>query len=82
MNLKLSSYLLLKSSRVPYTLVLIPLISSTIVNGNLLNFGKRYEDNFYKGHFWSVAKVALRFECPKQSKNLEWYLIIKYGGRF
>ena len=27
------------------------------------------------GHFWSVAKVALRFGCAKQSKNLERYLI-------
>ena len=40
----------------------------------LLNFGKRYEDNL-KGHFWSVAKVALMFGCAKQSKNLEWYLV-------
>ena len=24
-----------------------------------------------KGHFWSVAKVALRFGCAKQSKNLK-----------
>ena len=31
-----------------------------------------------KGHFWSVAKVALRFGCAKQSKNLEWYLILKW----
>ena len=39
MTLKLSSYLLPKFSRV--------LISgiSTMVNGTLLNFGKRYEDN-------------------------------------
>ena len=36
---KLSSYLLPK-----FTIVLIPLIS-TIVNGTLLNFGKRYEDD-------------------------------------
>jgi hypothetical protein len=28
-----------------------------------------------KGHFLSVAKVALRFGCAKQSKNLEWYLM-------
>ena len=41
---KASWYLLLKFSRVPLTIVLIPLISS-IVNGTLLNFGKRYEDN-------------------------------------
>ena len=33
-----------KFSRVPLTIVLIPLIS-TIVNVTLLNFGKRYEDN-------------------------------------
>ena len=72
--LKLSSYLLPKFSRVPFTIVLIPLIS-TIVNGTLLNFGKRYKDNF-KGHFWSVVKVALRFGCAKQSKNLEWYLLL------
>ena len=25
-----------------------------------------------KGHFWSVAKVALTFGCAKQSKNLKW----------
>ena len=31
-----------------------------------------------KGHFWSVAKVALRFGCAKQSKNFEWYLIFVY----
>ena len=46
MTLKLSSYLLPKFSRVPFTIVqLIPLIS-TMVNGTLLNFGKRYEDDF------------------------------------
>ena len=45
-----------------------------MVNGTLLNFGKRY-DNYFKGHFWSVAKVALRFGCANQSKNLERYLI-------
>ena len=44
MTLKLSSYLLTKFSRVPFTIVLIPLIS-TVVNGTLLNFGKRYEDD-------------------------------------
>ena len=43
-NLNATSFLLLKFSRVPLTLVLIPLIS-TIVNGTLLNFGKRYDDN-------------------------------------
>jgi hypothetical protein len=44
MTLKSSSYLY-KFSRVPLTTVLIPLIS-TMVNGTVLNFGKRYEDNF------------------------------------
>ena len=44
MTLKLSSYLLPKFSRVPFTIVLISLIS-TMVNGTLLNFGKRYEDD-------------------------------------
>ena len=28
-------------------------------------------------HFWSVAKVALRFACAKQSKNLKRYLIFR-----
>ena len=44
MTLKLSSYLLRKFSRVPFTIALIPLIS-TMVNGTVLNFGKRYKDN-------------------------------------
>ena len=42
MTLKLSSYLLPKFSRVPFTIVLILLII-TMVNDTLLNFGKRYE---------------------------------------
>jgi hypothetical protein len=44
MTLKSSSYLLPKFSRVPLTIVLITGIS-TMVNGILLYFGKRYEDN-------------------------------------
>ena len=44
MTLKLSSYLLPKFSRVPFTIVLISGIS-TMVNGTLLNFGKRHEDD-------------------------------------
>ena len=43
MTLKLSPYLLPKFSRVPLTIVLIIEISA-MVNGTLLNFGKRYED--------------------------------------
>ena len=42
MTLKLSPYLLPKFSSVPFTIVLISGIS-TMVNGTLLNFGKRYE---------------------------------------
>ena len=44
MTRKSSAYLLPKFSRVPLTIVLIPLIS-TIVNGTLLNFGKICEDD-------------------------------------
>ena len=44
MTLKSSSYLLPKFSRVPLTIVLISEII-TMVNGTLLNFGKRYEDD-------------------------------------
>ena len=44
MTPKSSLYLLPKFSRVPLAIVLILLIS-TIVNGTLLNFGKRYVDN-------------------------------------
>ena len=46
MTLKLSSYLLPKFSRVPFTIVLISGIS-TMVNGTLLNFDKRYEDDLW-----------------------------------
>ena len=38
----MSLYLLPKFSRVPFTIVLVSGIS-TMVNGTLLNFGKRYE---------------------------------------
>ena len=44
MTPKSSSYLLPKFSRVPFTIVLISGIS-TMVNGTLLNFGKRYIPN-------------------------------------
>ena len=46
MTLKLSSHLLPKFSRVPCTIVLISLIS-TMVDGTLLNFSKRYKDDFW-----------------------------------
>ena len=46
MTFKSSSYFLPKFSRVPLTIVLISGIS-TIVNGTLLNFGMRYEDDIW-----------------------------------
>ena len=46
MTLKLSSYLLPNFSRVSFAIVLISRIS-TMVNGTLLNFGKRYEDDLW-----------------------------------
>ena len=46
---KLPLYLSLEFSRVPFTLVLILLINTT-VNGTLLNFSKRYKDGL-KGSF-------------------------------
>ena len=39
-----------------------------MVNGNLLNFGKRYQDDLR-------VKVALRFGWAKQSKNLKRCLL-------
>ena len=44
MTLESSLYILPKFSRVPFTIVLISRIS-TVVNGTLLNFRKRYEDD-------------------------------------
>ena len=55
---KLSSYLLLKFSRVLFIIVLISLIS-TMVNGTLLNFGKRYEDNWVIFDQWSKLHLGL-----------------------
>ena len=43
MTLNLLPDFLPNFSRVPFTIVLIPNIS-TMVNGTLLNFGKRYDD--------------------------------------
>ena len=44
MTIKMSLYFLPKFSRVPFTIVLISGIS-TMDNGTLLNFGKRYLDD-------------------------------------
>ena len=45
----------------------------TMVNGTVLNFEIRRW--LLKGNFLPLAKVALRFGCAKQSKNLERYLV-------
>ena len=45
MTLNLSSYLLPKFSRVPFTKVMMISGISTMINGTRLNFGKRYEDD-------------------------------------
>ena len=84
MTLKLSSYLLPKFIRVPFTIVLILLIS-TMVNGTVLNFDKRYEDDLRVIFDQCRAKVALTFGCAKLSKNLEWCLtpiLIRYFFSF
>jgi hypothetical protein len=89
MTLKSSSYLLQKFSRVPLTIVLIPLIS-TIVNGTLLNFGKIYEDNL-RVIFdqWPKLHLGLDAVCNQKTLNgnefeennqlcvvnIEWYLL-------
>ena len=69
MTLKLSSYLLPKFSRVPFTIVLIPLIS-TMVNGTLLNFGKRYEDDL-RGIFDQWPKLHLGLDALSNQKILK-----------
>ena len=68
MTLKLSLYLLPKFSRVPLTIVLIPL-TSTIVNGTLLNFGKRYKDNL-RVIFDQWPKLLLGLDALSNQKIL------------
>ena len=43
----------------------------------MLNFGKRYEDDIK-----SKSKVALRFGCAKQSKNLKRYLLYRQSSAY
>jgi hypothetical protein len=66
MTLKLSSYLLPKFSRVPFTILLI----STIVNGTLLNFGKRYEDDL-RVIFDQWLKLHLGLDALSNQKILK-----------
>ena len=58
MTLKLSLYLLPKFSRVPFTIILIIRIS-TMGNGTLLNFGKRYEDDLRIFDQWPESYLGL-----------------------
>ena len=69
MTLKLSSYLLPKFSRVPFTIVLISGIS-TMVNGTLLNFGKRYEDDL-RVIFDQCQKLHLGLDALSNQKILK-----------
>ena len=66
MTLKLSSYFLPKFSRVPFTIVLISGII-TMVNGNLLNFGKRFEDNL-RAIFDQWPKLHLGMDALSNQK--------------
>ena len=71
MTLKLSSYLLIKFSRVPF-----PIVSgiSTMVNGTLLNVGKRYEDNL-RVIVDQRPKIHLGLDALGNQKSLKRYLI-------
>ena len=86
MTLKSSSYLLPKFSRVPLTIVLISKIS-TMVNGTLLNFGKRYEDNlrvifdqctkvrfvsFLSGEFTTMAVISPPERKLAKHTSVQW----------
>ena len=64
----MSLYLLPKFSRVPFTIVLINGIS-TMVNGTLLNFGKKYEDNI-KVIFDQWPKLLLGLDALSNQKIL------------
>jgi hypothetical protein len=76
MILKSSLYLLPKFSRVPLTIVLIPLIS-TIVNGTLLNFGNRYEDNL-RVIFDQCPKLDLGLDALSNQKILNGIVYTTY----
>ena len=69
MTVKLSWYLIAKFSRVPFTIVLIPL-TSTMVNSTLLNFGKRYEDDF-RIIFDQWPKLHLGLDALRNQKILK-----------
>ena len=61
MTLKSSLYLLLKFSTVPFTIVLISSVS-TVVNGTVLNFAKRYKNDL-SVNVDQWPKLHLGFGC-------------------
>ena len=69
MTLKVSSYLLPKFSRVTLTIVLLS-ETSTMVNGTLLNFGKRYEDDL-RVIFDQWLKLYLGLDALSNQKMLK-----------
>ena len=69
MTLKLSSSILPKFSTVPFTIVLISGIS-TMVNGTLLNFGKRYGDDL-RVIFDQWPKLHLGLDALSNQKILK-----------
>ena len=74
MTLDLSLYLLPKFSRVPFTIVLIPPIS-TMVNESLLNFGKRHEDNL-RVIFDQWPKLHLGLDALSNQKILNGVYLV------
>ena len=71
-----SLYLLPKFSRVPFTIVLKSGIS-TMVNGTLLNFGKRYEDDLrFIFDLW--PKLHLGLDALSNQKILRSILRASY----
>ena len=69
MTLKSSLYILPKFSRVPLTIALILLIS-TVVNGTLLNFDKKYEDKL-RVIFDQWPKLHLGLDALSNKKILK-----------
>ena len=69
MTLKSSSYLLLKFSRVLFTVVLISR-TSAMVNGTLLNLGKGYEDDL-RVIFGQWQKLHLGLDALSNQKILK-----------
>ena len=79
MTLKSSLYLLTKFSTVPFTIVLISSVS-TMVNGTVLNFGKRYEDDL-RVIFdqWQKSQVGL--DALSNQKTLKGIYYLKKASK-